>query len=96
MAVMTALYFDTRGRPISRAEARRQDQARKAAFEAETGMQIVKRLWAIPPGKVLIHPRSCELGGWYLVDADDPRHASRVVCDCGMAAPHLGSHYRKV
>ena len=45
------------------------------------------------PGKVLFHPRSCQIGGPYLVDADDPRYARREVCDCGWA-PELGMHYR--
>jgi hypothetical protein len=63
-----------------------------------TGMRVLtgrRRIAAIPPGKVLIHQFSRELGGPYLVDADDPRHANREVCDCGWWG-ELGPHYRKV
>jgi hypothetical protein len=81
---------------MSRAEFNRKAEANLRRFERTHGIQLFigHRPTAIPPDKVLIHPRSCEFGGTYLADADDPRYARREVCDCGWA-PELGTHYRR-
>jgi hypothetical protein len=104
-ATATDLYFDLKGRRISRAEYRRQTQARDAALlariKAERGVEHLKRVpEMVPPGRAFVHnnispTRALGVNGFraWLVDAGDPRHAGRVVCDCGRF-PELGTHYR--
>jgi hypothetical protein len=90
-------------RILSAHEMEAERQAIAERVKATHGVDYLQSLPpAIPPGKVLLHNRvqpTRRLGSngfrAWLVDADDDRHARRVVCDCGWA-PELGTHYRVV